>query len=1039
MIRDVEKKIRKVVKPGDYEKGLLYDEDYVVLQSIDEKKDASIYHFMIRSEQTYRFYRAEIMIQENEITRTFCTCPQFILNHSCKHVAASLILFSNELFEDGKENRFLIQSKNFLSRNANLGSSRIKKRLNLVVEIETEKEYKGEHWINFKIGEEHLYTMRNKFSDFIEAYYDPRKKVVFGKFLTYSSNDYYFSKTDSEIIEFLEQVNETNYYRYYSNGIRSFHDADLKRLLKLLEEKTFFINGKEIIKIEKGSPIQYYLTKKDDTIYRFSYDQIEPLTNDYSYLTKDQICYQIPTKERNLLQQLKEEGLQEVLFEREDLSNFEKVILPAMKEKLKISEEITDLAITEEPTVQLYFDFADKITCDITFLYGDEEIHYFDQTSFALRDVEFENQVLMDLYEYQFQISEKEIFLEDIDFIGDFLDYGLTELSKKYEVFTSEKIKNTSLLKKNHVMSTFRIGKDNIMNYHFSIDGVEDQDLSSLLGQLKKKKRYYKLKNGNVISLQNEKMEELKKLTEELELNEFDGVIPKYRALYLESLKSHYSIIETDDNFKKFIENFKNYQTIELNFDTENILRNYQKIGVKWLYQIYKCDFGGILADEMGLGKSIQLIYFIKELLKESMNHQVLIVVPTSLMYNWKNEFDKFGNEISYSIVAGNKKSRKELLKKDVNVYITSYGLLREDIELYLTKQFKACVIDEAQNIKNMNAGITKAVKKVQSDVKFALTGTPIENSTLELYSIFDFVMPGFLGTSLNFQSKYQVKDFDEETNLLLDNLNHLISPFILRRKKTEVVKELPPKLENNIFIDLNEEQKKLYMAEVEYVKKEMDRLIKEEGFTKASFLILQLLTRLRQLCIDPKILFEDYDKGSSKIEELIKVVKESIHNGHKILIFTSFKTALEIVKKEFQKEKITCYQIDGSVPSKKRMELVEKFNEDDTNVFLIMLKSGGTGLNLTSADVVIHLDLWWNPQAENQATDRTHRIGQTKVVEVIRLVSRGTIEEHILELQQKKKLLSDKIIEGKTADQNILSKLTEEDIRGLLSFENKE
>ena len=321
------------------------------------------------------------------------------------------------------------------------------------------------------------------------------------------------------------------------------------------------------------------------------------------------------------------------------------------------------------------------------------------------------------------------------------------------------------------------------------------------------------------------------------------------------------------------------------------------------------------------------------------------------------------------------------------------------------------------------------------------MTGTPIENSALELWSIFDFIMPGYLSSYQKFNSKYKISDDSEEANELIVGLSNQINPFILRRKKSDVVKELPAKIENNIYIDLSDSQKKLYVTELERVKKKMEETLNDEGMGKARFLILQLLTKLRQICIDPKIIYEDYDGGSNKIDRLLTIVDESIKNGHKILIFTSFRTALNIVKDKLEDNDIKSYVIDGSVDAKTRMERVESFNDknSDVKVFLIMLKSGGTGLNLTEADVVIHLDLWWNPQAENQATDRAHRIGQKNVVEVIRLISKGTIEEKVLELQTKKKELSDKLIDGTRRDENILSSLTEEDIKNLLSYENKE
>ena len=527
------------------------------------------------------------------------------------------------------------------------------------------------------------------------------------------------------------------------------------------------------------------------------------------------------------------------------------------------------------------------------------------------------------------------------------------------------------------------------------------------------------------------------------DLKKGNGIIPKYRAIYLDSLKnSKYHIIETNNLFDDLIDKFNKYKDSEISLDDEGkkLLRNYQVEGVKWLYNIDKTGFGGILADEMGLGKSIQTIYYIKELLKEDSSYKFLIVAPTSLAYNWENEFIKFGNDIKYLISVGARSKRREELNNldNVSVIITTYGLLREDKEIYENINFKTMIIDEAQNIKNVNTEVTKTVKSIKAKTCLALTGTPIENSLTELWSIFDYIMPGFLANLQTFDKKYKVKEFSDDDNEKLKNLNKLVSPFIMRRRKKDVIKDLPDKLENNIYVDLTREQKKLYLAELEKVNNEMNDIMITSGINKARFLILQLLTKLRQICIDPRILFNDYQGGSGKIDEFLNIVKESVANQNKILVFTSFKTALNLAKAELDKEGITSYIIDGSVSSKKRMELVDKFNSDETNVFFIMLKAGGTGLNLTSASVVIHLDLWWNPQVENQATDRAHRIGQKNVVQVIRFITKGTIEEKILDLQSKKRILSDKILDSES-DTNMFSKLTEEDIKNLLSYDNQE
>lgn len=671
------------------------------------------------------------------------------------------------------------------------------------------------------------------------------------------------------------------------------------------------------------------------------------------------------------------------------------------------------------------------------------EVNYFEESEF-LRDNEYENEIEKEILDYGFREEKNNFIIDDDEKMYYFIDEVLNTLSEKYEVFTSKKIDSTKILKKVSTTSNFSIGKDGIMSYSFNADGINKDDLSDLFVALKQKKRYYKLKNNNIVDLSaNESLEELNTIVSELNLskediNSGDVVIPKYRALYIDSLKKNkYKNIKTNSLFDDFISNFKKYKdlNIDLEKNDEKILRDYQKDGVRWLKTIYKCGLGGVLADEMGLGKSIQTIMFIKEILKEKPDSKIIIVVPTSLIYNWEKEFLKFAPNLKYVVVANNKQRRLEIFSKrdNYNIFITSYGLIKNDKDEYENINFELCVVDEAQNIKNYQAQMTKEIKKIKATCKIALTGTPVENNIMELWSIFDFIMPGYLNNVIKFREKYNIRNVDEEGLKTLKLLNYQITPFILRRKKEDVIKSLPEKIENKIYIDLPDKQKKLYLKVLNDTKREMDEMIKSGGFQKSRMKILQLLTKLRQICIDPNVMYENYDGESIKIEELLRIVNESIENNHKILIFSSFKRVLENVSREFTKNNISYYMIDGSVKSKDRMSMVERFNEDDTDCFLITLKSGGTGLNLVGADTVIHLDIWWNPQVENQATDRAHRIGQTKNASVIKLITKGTIEEKIIELQDKKKILSENLIEGKN-DSESLASLTEKDIINLLS-----
>ena len=1041
-------KIRTIVSSSDIIKGRTYPKYYIDFAGVEQKDNNNIFHFNVESERTYDIYKVKIEGLKGNINNVNCTCPQFRATRSCKHLAACLLNYSDDIFYLDPKERLLNISQEIIKQFKPKTTKReVKKQVNL--EIEFVSGYRG-FQIVLKMGVDRLYSVRNKMGHFFECYMDQEGTVEFGKQFTYNPQVHFFNKEDSEILDYLYELFELKGNARYTNLTNTYlTDNDFIKLLKILKNKPIKIDDKQIIEKIDKFPFDINLTKdNNEYIFRINItDDSRPLTDNFEYFISNNILYHLSKKYRELLMVMVQNKINQLVFTENNLDSFIKGILPIVKKEIILDDSVSDkVVISLKPESKLYFDFKKNIICNIKLKYNDNEIDYFDKQENILRDTEYENEIIDDLFKLGFIIEKNKIILDDIDKIGEFFETGLEELTKKYDVYTSQKMKDTSIIKKNNITSTFSIGQDNIMNFSFDLGSISTSELDKILDSVRQKKKYFKLKSGDLINIEDDdNLKELENFMDTMNMNSSDlenGTIPKYRALYIDSLKSDYNIIKTDNLFDEFITNFNEYKNIsvKLTKKEKEILRDYQELGVRWLYNIYKCGFGCILADEMGLGKSIQVIYFIKKLIEEDGNSKFLIVVPTSLVYNWENEFKKFAPKLKYQVFAGIKNKRHESLEQDnPNIYITSYGLLREDEEIYKNINFKVCIIDEAQNIKNPTAGITKVVKKINSETRIALTGTPIENSTIELWSIFDFIMPGFLASEKLFHSKYSIKDFNDETNNLLNLLNKQISPFILRRKKQDVLSDLPDKIENNIYIELTDKQKKLYAAEVTRVRQEMDEIISSEGIEKARFMILQLLTKLRQMCIDPRLVFDNYNETSSKMENLIKVVKELIDNNHKILIFSTFKTAIELVKREFKRNKISSYVIDGSVPSKKRMELVDKFNSDDTNCFLITLKAGGTGLNLTSADVVIHLDIWWNPQAENQATDRAHRIGQKNKVEVIKLISTGTIEEKILELQNKKKLLSDKVIEGDNRGENLISKLSAKDIKNLLSFENKD
>ncbi len=1013
--------------------------DISFYDTVDRGKNDLVHIFKVNSQHLSYYYDVNIITRHDSIISFYCECDEFSKNHTCKHVCACLINYGDLILENAHtdldiSNGILECFKNDVG---------IKEAINVLVELDFSKSV-STFKIYIGLKKKYLINRESKFESFMDAYRN-NEEYEFGVNFTYNPSIHFIKSDDLDLLNYLFGYikNRGYYYRYNPFELS---DRELSSLFDKLVHHTFSIVGIGLISdVVHSIPTGFSLSKVNEK-YELSIDDFDKykfIGSDFKYCVYNHILYVLPNNYSTLICSMMNNNLMSLIIDKEHVELFKNGLLQSIKSNISIDDDIDDVVVTGEPNCNIYFDLnRDIIDCKIEFNYGDCVVNYFDSSSVVVRDVSFENNVVNDICSFGFSIDNNRIVLVDIDNIGDFLSNGIHILGERYNIFTSKKIDEVSILKKTNIRSNFSIGTDGIMSYNFDTDNIDVSELDKVLSSLKKNKKYYKLKNGNIIDLNNNsELNELNDLFNDLELStrDLNGniIIPKYRALYIDSLRRNkYKSIKTDNSFDKFIDNFNKYKEISIDFgDDNNVLRDYQRDGVKWLYTLYKCDLGGILADEMGLGKSLQTICFIKQVLLEKPDSKIMIVCPTSLVYNWKKEFDKFGNDLKYVTVFDNKSKRLEIINDfdKYNIFITSYGLIRNDNDEYEDKNFEVCIIDEAQAIKNYQAGMTKEIKKIKARTKIALTGTPLENSVLELWSIFDFIMPGYLGSILRFKEKYGIHDVDSDSLDKLVNLNYQIQPFILRRKKNDVIHDLPDKIENNIYLDLPVSQKKLYLSVLKESEREFKEILSNEGIGKARFKVLQLLMKLRQVCVDPNILFDNYSGDVIKMERLLETVKNYVSDGHKILIFSSFKTVVDRVKVLFDSNNISSYVISGDVKSRTRMELVDKFNHDSTNCFLITLKSGGTGLNLVGADVVIHLDIWWNPQVENQATDRAHRIGQTKKVSVIKFITRGTIEEKIIELQEKKKLLSDNLIEGK--ETNVLNSLNEEEIKNLLSY----
>ena len=679
--------------------------------------------------------------------------------------------------------------------------------------------------------------------------------------------------------------------------------------------------------------------------------------------------------------------------------------------------------ISNKLQIKYYFDLENSnITCKINF-------DYYEKNKFIIKDIEKENEAIYRLYTNFFEESnDKFVFRGNDEQLYDFLSKEINRLKNIGEVYYSDKLKERKI----YNSSCFRVGLgeeiNHYLDFNFKIEDVDKSEYKNIINAFKNNKRFYKLGNGNFINLEEDETKEIFKLIDSLGFTDNFNKMKMHssKSLYIDNLLTEKKLpfIHGRENIEDIIYKFKNIKNRKFDVSKElnATLRDYQVDSLNWFESLDYLGFGGILADEMGLGKTIQTISF----LLNKKDKLSLIVTPTSLIHNWKSEFEKFAPSLKIGISHGLKKDRLNLIKNiyDYDIILTTYGSLRNDLDYYEKIKFDYCIIDEAQNIKNPLASATDAVKAIDANNKFALTGTPIENNLLELWSIFDFIMPGYLYSLTKFNAVF-IRDENK-----IDNLKAMIKPFILRRTKKEVIKELPPKIEKKYFVEMGKSQKNAYGIYVENVKEKLN----DKKEIKNKITVFSYLTKLRQLCLDPSLVIEDYKGKSAKIDTCLEILKEQINEDNKILIFSQFTSVLNSLGEKLSKNKISYYYLDGSTKSMDRINLVNDFNNnEDVKVFLISLKAGGTGLNLTSANTVIHFDPWWNPSVENQASDRAHRIGQKNVVEVIKLITKGTIEEKILELQQKKKELIDNMIDGSLSNSSMLSTISEEDIMYLL------
>ena len=649
-----------------------------------------------------------------------------------------------------------------------------------------------------------------------------------------------------------------------------------------------------------------------------------------------------------------------------------------------------------------YFDREDdgRIRLDIEFDYGDLKVtsqQQLEQLPFS-SDAVLENQLFQVClgagFEADFQSWRQALKPEAV---YSFFHHTIPAFEKLGQVFLSDEMNQLYSVQAPQVQIE---SKGGLLEIQFDFQGIAQEEIDQALKALTSNQDFY-ISSSDQVYFFDEETKQIRQNLQELGVELKDGSFQARKSLAysLSQLFEGRDRISFSEEFQHLAHDLTHPEDFPLgDIRVQASLRDYQEKGVRWLQMLHHYGFGGILADDMGLGKTLQTIAFLTSQVTE--DSRVLILAPSGLIYNWADEFRKFAPQLDLAVVHGLKANREAILSENHQIYVTSYATFRQDSELYQEMTFDFLFLDEAQVMKNAQTKIAQSLRQFVVPAVFALSGTPIENHLGELWSIFQIVLPGLLPSKKEFMK------------LPADRVAQFIKPFVMRRKKEEVLTELPDLIEVVYKNELEDQQKAIYLAQLQQMR---DRLaqVTDQEFQRSRVEILSGLMRLRQICDTPALFMDDYQGASGKLDSLRDLLLQVADGGHRVLIFSQFKGMLEKIEKELPDLGLTSFKITGSTPAQDRQEMTKAFNQGERDAFLISLKAGGVGLNLTGADTVILVDLWWNPAVEAQAIGRAHRMGQEQMVEVYRLITKGTIEEKIQELQEQKKHLVSQVLDG--------------------------
>ena len=1015
----------------------------LVTQSADEL----VFHVGTTPAQTVTFDASAVR----------CTCGE----NACAHIVAATM----QAEQDGslrllRQERELLLGQEMLSALSRAMPGGENVRLSTILRVFDD----GRVGLGLSLGQERLYAVKS-IAELLTCYAYGHPMELSPKF-TYRPSLMRFSKNDEALLAMLmshiplkTEPEDDAAQRVPSEGrFALLTGAFLQSVMRFFETRAFVLVAGEqkqpqsgIHTVELALCFEVELESGSLAVSVSGAEGMRALTPDSRYLLYDGPIVRLHGAQARVCKLLTEQGrvFRYGASEAEDTLS---TLLPALSTVGTVapSPSLATRLISAPFKPKVYLDLAEgNVEARVEYRYGDVLIQPFasaetvadtprDEAKILLRDGRAESELMDFFADAGFVVRGGRIVLRRPKDILAFCTQGVTELGKLAEVYAStsfEKVKPRRFSGK----ASFRMRGGRLV-FALLEDSEPISGLLPILQAVQARQQYVRLKTGEFLDIRD--MAALAPVAQELleaaalddpnaDTDARELSFGAYRAAYMVSmLRLAGGRVEATDEVRGAVHSLSESAERAESFIPSKLrhkLAAYQKRGAGWLLSLYEARMGGILADEMGLGKTVQVIAALSAAKRMHGTQKSIIVTPTSLVYHWLAEMKRFDDTLTVRLITGVREERMRVIEEAkaddaVDVLLTSYPRLRRDIDLLRDLPLRFAILDEAQFVKNAQSIGATAAKELDAQVRVALTGTPMENHTGELWSIFDFVLPGYLGTQASFLRRYGGSERAEE-------LQERIRPFLMRRLKHEVLADLPQKHETSLYAAMTPEQERVYQQLLGTLREHVGEALAQGSLPRARMQVLSILLKLRQVCCHPRLFLPDYEGTSGKLELLVQTVQRGVAGNHRMLVFSQFVEMLQIIRKRLAREGVKTLYLDGTTKPELRQELCDRFNAGEGQAFLISLKAGGTGLNLTGADLVILYDPWWNPAVEDQATDRAHRIGQTRDVDVFSLIAQGTIEEKVTDLSKRKRAIFDRVV---LAGETALESLTEEDIRGL-------